>query len=94
MARAMALFASIEQALQPDDTEGLQWVKRERNRYLEEVSMREPGWYRKPWTISGSIICVLIIFSGGSLGICHCRKRRNPERRREGEARVYKTTVS
>ena len=29
MAGAMALFASIEQALQPGDTEGLQWVKRE-----------------------------------------------------------------
>ena len=44
----------------------------------------EPGWYRKPWTISGSIICMMILFSGGSLGICHCRnKRRSAERQRE-----------
>ena len=48
--------------------------------------MMEPGWYRKPWTILGSIICVLILFSSGSLGICHCcSKRRSTERQREEE---------
>ena len=46
----------------------------------------ELGWFRKPWTISGSIIYVLILFSGSSLGLCHCyNKRRSTERIREEE---------
>ena len=85
MAGAMALFLSIESALQPDDIAGHKWIEAECAKYLDEVARKEPGWFRKPWTISGSIICFLIIFSGGSLGICHCHKRRNSERQSAGQ---------
>ena len=87
MAGAMALFSSIESALAPDDLLGRQWLATEKANYLTEIAEREPGWYAKPWTISGSIICFVILFSGGSLGICKCRKMRggNVDRREGGD---------
>ena len=76
MAGAMALFASIEQSLQHNgDAEGLELLRKEKEAYLNEISLMEPRWFQKPWTISGSIICFLILFSSGSLGICHCRNK-------------------
>ena len=49
MAGAMALFASIESSLlQNGDTEGLEWLKKEKEAYLNEISLMEPGWFSKP----------------------------------------------
>ena len=89
MAGAMALFASIEQSLQHNgDAEGLEWLRKEKEAYLKEISLMEPGWFSKPWTISGSIICVLILFSSSSLGICHCRNKRRSTQERQEEERL------
>ena len=76
MAGSMALFASIESALAPDDFVGRQWLAEQKAEYLRE--MNESNWYSKPWTISGAIICFLIISIGGSLGI-RCSKNRKME---------------
>ena len=76
MSTAMVLFSQIEQALQYNgDVEGLELLKGQKQSYLNDLSVMDPLMAR-PWTISGSIICVLILFSTGSLGLCHCRNRR------------------
>ena len=83
MSAAMVLFSQIEQSLQYNgDVEGLEWLKREKQSYFNNLSIMDP-WMSKPWTISGSIICILILFSTGSLGLCHCRNRRMRIQERE-----------
>ena len=42
MAGAMALFSSIEAALQPDDIAGHKWLEAEHAKYLEEAARKEP----------------------------------------------------
>ena len=83
MSAAMVLFSQIEQALQYNgDVEGLEWLKGKKQSYLNDLSVMDP-LMAMHWTISGSIICVLILFSTGSLGLCHCRNRRMRMQQRE-----------
>ena len=77
MAGAMPPFSSIESALVPDNLLGCQWLAAEKAKYLSEMASKELGWFQKPWSISGSIICMVILCSGGGLGICKCRKMRS-----------------
>ena len=81
MAGSLALFSTIENALAPDDTVGRAWLENEKAEYLETMC----PWFKKPFTLAGIIVMVLIITIGGGLGVKSRRSKKKVEEEREDE---------
>ena len=81
MAGSLALFSTIESALEPSDMIGYAWLEREKQEYLEEMKL----WYRKPMWLSGVVIMFIIIMAGGGVGLRRWKRKAQEEKDQEDQ---------
>ena len=76
MVGSLVLFSAIEASIEPDDMIGHEWLKAQKQQWQED----QRPFYRKPFTIGGTGVILMILAAGGLR--LRTRKRRKEESRR------------